>query len=375
MKRTLILLAIVLQAAFACQDPPPVDPKMKEAVEFGSSAAAEIEKQFKIVSDPAMNERVSKIGQALAEIARKTPVEAHWGEERGSQFEYKFKILDEKDVNAFSIPGGFIYVHKSLLDFVQSDHELAGVLAHEIAHAAHYHVMKLIAEDNKVNRQVMLPVLIGALIGKLPTEDTINLYQGAALYRVAKINSFGQEAEIDADMTAIEYLRRSDYNPVGLLTFLERLQAEERKRPQLDWGVFRTHPPTRDRVKSVLGHLAKHNLPVKRREVSPGLRIIAKELAPDRFEVRLETISIFTTTEKDKAETIALRLNAALDDGLELYEIQMGTDGRSVFMRGEPLIEVSEADAKAAGDAAENLARAAREAIRRLLWADAVRRS
>ncbi|NUL81747.1 MAG: M48 family metalloprotease [Armatimonadetes bacterium] len=375
MKRTLILLAIVLQAALACQDPPPVDPKMKEAIEFGTSAAAEIEKQFKIVSDPAMNERVSRIGQALAEIARKTPVEAHWGEERGSQFEYKFKILDEKDVNAFSIPGGFIYVHKSLLDFVQSDHELAGVLAHEIAHAAHYHVMKLIAEDNKVNRQVMLPVLIGALIGKLPTEDTINLYQGAALYRVAKINSFGQEAEIDADMTAIEYLRRSDYNPVGLLTFLERLQAEERKRPQLDWGVFRTHPPTRDRVKSVLGHLAKHNLPVKRREVSPGLRIIAKELAPDRFEVRLETISIFTTAEKDKAEKIALRLNAALDDGLELYEIQMGTDGRSVFMRGEPLIEVSEADAKAAGDAAENLARAAREAIRRLLWADAVRRS
>jgi predicted Zn-dependent protease len=131
---------------------------------------------------------------------------------------------------------------------VSSDDELAAVLAHEIAHAAHRHVMKLIRDDAKVQQSVLLPALLVGVFGRLPSQDFAGLMTGAQLYRIARVSSFSQEAEIDADLTALEYMRRSPYNPAGLLVFMERLAAEERKRPQIDWGIFRTHPITRDRV-------------------------------------------------------------------------------------------------------------------------------
>ncbi|MCS7300285.1 MAG: M48 family metalloprotease [Fimbriimonadales bacterium] len=363
---------------------PELSPRDQQEIEFGKKVVAEIEKNYKFITEPELVERVNRIGQTLAEIARQTQTQARYGEDGPAPFEYTFRIIDEKDVNAFSIPGGFIFVYKGLLDFVTSDDELAAVLAHEIAHAAHRHVMKLIRDDAKVQQSVLLPALLIGVLGRLPSQDFTGLMTGAQLYRIARVSSFSQEAETDSDLTALEYLRRSPYNPVGLLVFMERLAAEERKRPEVDWGIFRTHPVTRERVETIRRALQEYGIPIRRREVSPALQIRAQMLNQEQpdglYEVRYERIQVFTPADdpeqgasRARATRIASLLNQLLDDGVQLYEVQLSEDGRAVLIRGREVVRVTDHDAQLAGKPATELAASAREAIRRILWSDAVR--
>jgi Zn-dependent protease with chaperone function len=392
-KRFVLLIASLglvggLLAQEPAQEPkrPELSPRDQQEVEFGKKVVAEIEKQYKFITDPEQVERVNRIGQTLAEIARQTPTEARYGEPGPAPFEYTFRIIDEKDVNAFSVPGGFIFVNKGLLDFVSSDDELAAVLAHEIAHAAHRHVMKLIRDDSKVQQSVLLPALLVGVFGRLPSQDFAGLMTGAQLYRIARVSSFSQEAETDSDLTALEYLRRSPYNPVGLLVFMERLAAEERKRPQIDWGIFRTHPITRERVETIKRALQEYGIPIRRREVSPALQVHAlmlnKEQPDGLYEVRFEGIQIFVPADhpelgssRARAVQMASLLNGLLDDGVQLYEVQLSADKRAVLLKGREVARITEQDAQLAGKSVEALAEATREAIRRLLWSDAVRMS
>jgi len=392
-KRFMLLIAAMglvggLLAQEPAQEPkrPELSPRDQQEVEFGKKVVAEIEKQYRFITDPEQVERVNRIGQTLAEIARQTPTEARYGEAGPAPFEYTFRIIDEKDVNAFSVPGGFIFVNKGLLDFVSSDDELAAVLAHEIAHAAHRHVMKLIRDDSKVQQSVLLPALLVGVFGRLPSQDFAGLMTGAQLYRIARVSSFSQEAETDSDLTALEYLRRSPYNPVGLLVFMERLAAEERKRPQIDWGIFRTHPITRERVETIKRALHEYGIPIRRREVSPALQVHAlmlnKEQPDGLYEVRFEGIQIFVPADhpefgssRARAVQMASLLNGLLDDGVQLYEVQLSADKRAVLLKGREVVRITEQDAQLAGKSVEALAEATREAIRRLLWSDAVRMS
>lgn len=368
------------------QTPPELSPRDKQEIEFGKKVVAEIEKYHKFITDPELVERVNRVGQTLAAIARRLRTEARYGESGPAPFEYTFRIVDDKDVNAFSIPGGFIFVNKGLLDFVSSDDELAAVLAHEIAHASHRHMMKIIRDDAKVQQNVLLPALLVGVLGRLPSDDFVGLMTGAQLYRIARVSRFSQEAEMDADLTALEYLRHSPYNPVGLLVFLERLAAEERKRPEVDWGIFRTHPVTRERVETIRRALQQYGIPIRRREVSPALQVRAYQKNQDQpnglYEVRYERISIFTPADdpelgssRERAQRIASLLNQLLDDGVQLYEVQLSADKQAVVLRGREVVRVTPKDAALAGKSPEELAQATREAIRRVLWSDAVRLS
>jgi Zn-dependent protease with chaperone function len=387
---SLLALCLALVGFLVAQEPAPeqptLSPRDQQEVEFGKKVVAEIEKQYKFITDAELVERVNRIGQTLAEIARQTQTEARYGESGPAPFQYTFRIIDEKDVNAFSVPGGFIFVNKGLLEFVSSDDELAAVLAHEIAHAAHRHVMKLIRDDAKVQQSVLLPALLVGVFGRLPSQDFAGLMTGAQLYRIARVSSFSQEAETDSDLTALEYLRRSPYNPVGLLVFMERLAAEERKRPQIDWGIFRTHPITRERVEAIKQALQEYGIPIRRREVSPALAVHAlmenKEQPDGLYTVQFEKIRVFTPaphaelgSSRARAERIAGLLNTLLDDGVQLFEVQLSDDRRAVLVKGQEVVRVTDEDAQLAGKPAEALAEAAREAIRRLLWSDAVRTS
>ncbi len=171
---SLLALCLALVGFLVAQEPAPeqptLSPRDQQEVEFGKKVVAEIEKHYKFVTDPELVERVDRIGQVLAEIARQTPTVARYGESGPAPFQYTFRIIDEKEVNAFSVPGGFIFVYRGLLDFVSSDDELAAVLAHEIAHAAHRHVMKLIRDDAKVQQSVLLPALLVGVFGRLPSQ-------------------------------------------------------------------------------------------------------------------------------------------------------------------------------------------------------------
>ncbi len=379
-----VLMVVGMWAQETPTEPPELSPKDKQEVELGKKIVAEIEKEYKFVTDPEVVERVNRIGQTLAQIARSTPTPVRYGDGSSAQFEYTFRVIDDKEVNAFSVPGGFIFIYRGLLEFVSSDDELAGVIAHEIAHADHRHVTTLLRADAKVQQQVLLPALLVGLLGRLPAEDFSNMMTGAYLFRIARLSRFSQEAEVDADLTALEYLHRSPYNPVGLLVFMERLAAEERKRPQIDWGIFRTHPITRERVETLRKALSEYGIPIRRREVSPALQVKAVPMVKDQpdglYRVEFGRIQIFTPADdpeygssKERAQQMASMLNRLLDDGLELYEVQLSPDRTSVLLRGEKAIRITHRDAELAQQTVEQLAMSTREAIRRLLWSDTLR--
>ncbi len=194
------------------------DPEIK----MGRKAATEVEKDCKLVDDPAIVQRIEIIGNAIAEIANSLEVESTYGSSRITPFKYTIKVIDDEETNAFCLPGGYVYVNKGLLDDVQSDHELAGVLAHEIAHASHHHMAYMLKEQSKLDGRIAL-VLIAGILGNMDAQDLGQVLMGAQLVRIAYSSGYGQKAEEDADRAAIMYLNKAGYNPVGLLTFMERL--------------------------------------------------------------------------------------------------------------------------------------------------------
>src|SRR5919199_1156903 len=106
-------------------------------------------------------------GASAPAATNANPVPATYGSEKIVPYNYQFFVVDDKDVNAFSLPGGYIYVNKGLLDYVQSDDELAGVLGHEVIHAAHHHVAKLEREQHRLGNQMAIG-LLAAILARVP---------------------------------------------------------------------------------------------------------------------------------------------------------------------------------------------------------------
>lgn len=185
------------------------------------------------------------------------------------QLPYSFKILDLEVPNAISLPGGFVYVTKGLLTFVRSDHELAAVLAHEVAHAAHRHQMELIRRSN----QAAFWTLVVAVLTQEPV-----LAQGVQLIGMGLLAGYTREMERDADLTAIAYLVKTGYTPVAVLTVMERLRREEQLRAQPDPGTFRDHPRTEDRVAYITAELTRRSIPLVRRPAANYLRITTRTI-------------------------------------------------------------------------------------------------
>lgn len=353
-------------------------------VRMGREAAQEIERTLKLVNDSALVERVNRIGQEIADVANASDIPVTWGINKKSQFQYTFKIVDDKDVNAFSLPGGFIYVNKGLLDYVQSDHELAAVLAHEIAHAAHHHLLKLGQENEKINRRVTLPALLVLVLTGAPARDLNNVMIGVQLYQIAKLNGFTQEAEMDADHAAIYYLTRTKYNPVGMLTFMERLARDEARRPERQLGIFRTHPPSRERAQAMLDLFKQLNIPVNRRAVARILPVDLREkTVQDRrlSEVYLNSIPVFAPADSngkssaERAQQIRERLDSLLNDGIQMFDIRLSSDKRTVVARNNPIVTIEPEDASLYGKSIQELAEQVSNAIKRALWNELIQRA
>lgn len=362
-----ILLATLALPACARKEP--------DEIQLGREAAAELEKQYKVLKDEALQERVDRIGQELAKIANELEVPATYGSSEVRTYDYIFKILDDKDVNALSMPGGFIYLNKGLVDYAQSDDELAGVIAHEIAHISHRHMMSLIREQAKLNNQLAI-ALLAAIISGAPAADIGNVMMGARFIQIAKLNGYSREAEKDADMTALAYLSHSRYNPVGMLTFMERLARDEINRPSVEWGVYQTHPYPGDRSRAIAARLKEMGVTIDRRAVTnaPTAEVRASE-KEGLFEVWLAGRKMFTPApdgengSEQRAREISERLNALLDSGLRLRDIRLSLEPAAILARGSVLIGVTDADsALAAPKSAGQVAREAYDVLYRVLF-------
>lgn len=346
------------------------DPEVK----MGREAHEELLKSgIKIVRDPKIIERVETIGKKIATATNANPVPATFGSDKFVKYDYQFFVVDDKDVNAFSLPGGFIYINKGLLDYVQSDDELAGVLGHEIVHAAHHHVAKLQREQSRLNNQLALG-LLAAILARVPTEDTYNLMTGLQLLAVQKVNGHGQNAERDADHAGIVVAAKAGYNPVGALTFMERLARDERARREVELGVFRTHPPSPERADAMIAQIKAMNLPINRRAVTNAIKASTRGVEVSGREVTellLDGKVLFRSASANRAEGAAAKINRLLDEDLQLFELKQ--KGATVSARGQAILVVQPDDAEVSAQTSpEAVADQAVKVLRNVLYKQAL---
>lgn len=339
---------------------------------IGRENAEENEKHITLVTDAKLVERVNRIGQEIAQVANTIPIPMKWGLPELKKFNYTFKIVDDKDINAYSLPGGFIYVNKGLLDYVHSDDELAGVLAHEVTHALHHHMIKLQREQGKIEK-VLLPAIAAVLIAsKAQAADIGSVINGAYLYMTAKTNTYGVEAEKDADHGAILLLTHTHYNPAGLYSFMLRLAVDERNRTYGDLGIFRTHPPGSERAAAAKELLEELKLPVRLSAVDPTLLVTITMFKgigskPDIAELKWRGVTLCriyptdTETAEQRAQKVAQGLNGLIDDSLQSYEVHATKDGTRVLARN--VVVLTQSDAVAQNKTIQALAKEVSDAI------------
>lgn len=202
---------------------------VEKEIALGKQLAQEIEKQAKVVDDPEIAEYVNRLGQNLVRNS-------------DAQVPFTVKVLDATEVNAFALPGGFLFVNTGLIKQARNEAELAGVLAHEIAHVAARHGTKQ-ATRGQIAEIASIPLIFfGGWAGYA-------VRQAAGVAVPMGFLKFSRGMEKQADELGLEYMYRAGYDPTAFLDFFERLQSLEKKKPGAISRVFSSHPPTRDRIK------------------------------------------------------------------------------------------------------------------------------
>jgi len=196
---------------------------------IGNSLAQYIEKEFEINTDVDVNERVSKIEARLQNVCDR------------KELLYSVQVINKDEVNAFALPGGYIYVYKGLLDQVDNDDQLAGVIAHEFGHITAKHAMKRLQASYGYT---LLQVLSAA------TGNT-QMIPGIDLAFASIITGYGRQDELEADRLAVKYMKKAGYDPNEMAKFLEKLQVINAKEPIRRYSYWRTHPYTSQRVAGV----------------------------------------------------------------------------------------------------------------------------
>ncbi|HSJ13577.1 MAG TPA: M48 family metallopeptidase [Longimicrobiales bacterium] len=201
----------------------------QQELEMGAQYAAQINQQLPIVDDANLNRYINVLGRQIAA--------------RGARgLQYQFFIVNSNVVNAFAVPGGYVYINRGIIERADNVSELAGVLAHEIAHVEHRHGVEQMEKAQSANLGLTLAYV---LLGRAPTgveEAAINI--GGGLY----FARHSREAENEADRTAVPLMVAAGISPVGLPTFFEELIAERQRSPNALESWFATHPLTEDRI-------------------------------------------------------------------------------------------------------------------------------
>jgi len=206
-------------------------------VRLGESIAKAVDEKYKFVSDPLVQKRVEDIGKKIVSVCGRKDISYH------------FKVLDDEEVNAVSLPGGFVYINKGAIDKVANDDELAGVLAHEVGHIVARHSIKKLQAMMGYNLLRVLAVAIpqGGEVGSAADIAFTEIMLG-----------YGREDELLADQLAARYTKLASYDPHGIITFLQKLQETDRRKPLQPKTYFKTHPYVPDRIRVVKQELGEN---------------------------------------------------------------------------------------------------------------------
>ncbi len=209
---------------------------LEKEIALGKQVAQEVERQAKFIDDPVIAEYVNRVGQNLVRNS-------------DAKVPFTIKVLDSEEVNAFALPGGFFFVNSGLILKADNEAELAGVMAHEIAHVAARHGTRQATRGTIVNYASIPLIFVGGWAGYA-------IRQGAGLAIPLGFLTFSRGFESEADMLGLEYMYKTGYDPTAFVDFFEKIQTLEKRKPGTLSKVFSTHPPTDDRIKAAQTNIA-----------------------------------------------------------------------------------------------------------------------
>ena len=202
---------------------------IEKEIAMGKRFAQEIERQAKLIDDPVITEYVNRVGQNLV---RNSDV----------RIPVTIKVIDSEEVNAFALPGGFFFVNSGLLLRAETEAELAGVMAHEIAHIAARHGTRQATRAQIANLASIPLIFLGGWAG-------YGIRQAAGILVPMGFLKFSRSFEKEADLLGLQYMYKAGYDPTAFIDFFEKLQAAEKRKPGTMAKIFSSHPPTGSRIK------------------------------------------------------------------------------------------------------------------------------
>jgi hypothetical protein len=201
---------------------------LETEIRMGKQYAMQVENGVKLVQDPVVTEYVNRIGQNLVRNS-------------DAQVPFTIKVIDSDEVNAFALPGGFFYVNSGLILAADEEAELAGVMAHEIAHVAARHMTRQMTRAQWANIATVPLIFVGGGIG-------YGIYEAAGLGLPLTFMKFQRSFEAEADYLGLQYMYKTGYDPQAFISFFEKIQAKEKKKPGTLAKAFASHPQTPDRI-------------------------------------------------------------------------------------------------------------------------------
>lgn len=211
----------------------------QQEVEMGQQYAAQINQQLPIIQDAEINRYINVLGDSVAGLSDDRDLDWH------------FFVVDSKEVNAFALPGGFIYVNRGLIERSDQLDQLAGVLGHEIGHVTNRHSVKLMEKEQAANIGIALGCVLTRVCESQATGALVDVAGGAIFAK------FSREDEKEADESGVQYVTRAGIDPRGIPQMFEKLIEERGARPAGVEAWFSTHPLEEDRVADTNAMIAK----------------------------------------------------------------------------------------------------------------------
>ena len=209
---------------------------LEKEIALGRELAAELERQVRLVDDPVINEYVNRVGQNLVRNS-------------DAQVPFTFKVIEDDTINALALPGGFVFVNTGVVLAADEEAELAGVLAHEIAHVTARHGTENATKGQIINWASIPLIFLGGVAG-------FGIRQAASFAIPAQFMKFSRGAEEEADYLGSQYAYKTGYDPNAAVTFFEKIQARETAKPGSISSLFSSHPPTEDRIEKTQKNIA-----------------------------------------------------------------------------------------------------------------------
>jgi predicted Zn-dependent protease len=201
---------------------------LEKEIALGKQLAQQVERQSKIVNDPVIAEYVNRIGQNLVRNS-------------DAKVPFTIKVIEDPTVNAFALPGGFFFVQTGLILKADNEAELAGVMAHEIAHVAARHGTRQATRAEIAQLSTIPLIFIGGAAA-------YGIYQASGLLVPMGMLKFSRNFEAEADYLGLQYMYKTGYDPTAFVDFFEKIQTLEKRKPGTIAKAFSTHPPTDDRI-------------------------------------------------------------------------------------------------------------------------------